>query len=306
MNPIVEQGDAGCYTIAAAYGARIMRGASVRVTERSPVTAARYGNLVRMKIVVCIKHVPDVQSERRMEEGRLVRGEEDVLNELDENAVEAAVALVEDLGGEVIALCMGPEDAEDGVRRALQMGADSGVVVSDDALVGADVPTTARTLAAAVSKIGGAEAGPGDVDLVITGMASLDAMTSMLPGALAAALHVPALTLAGSLEVSADEATITRSAGTVREVLSAPLPALVSVTDQANEPRYPNFAAMRAARKKPLDVWDLDDLGLPAGEPSIAVIDFTERPAREAGIIRTDAGEAGRDLAAWLVDHELV
>jgi len=260
-----------------------------------------------MKIVVCIKHVPDVQSERRLEEGRLVRGEDDVLNELDENAVEAAVALVEELGGEVIALCMGPEDAEDGVRRALQMGADSGVVVSDDALVGADVPTTARTLAAAVSKIGGADSGPGDVDLIITGMASLDAMTSMLPGALAAALHVPALTLAGSLEVSADEATITRSTGTVREVLSAPLPALVSVTDQANEPRYPNFAAMRSDRKKPVDVWDLGDLGLDAvAEAGIAVVDFTERPAREAGVIRTDAGEAGRELAAWLVENNLV
>ncbi|MBE6481713.1 MAG: electron transfer flavoprotein beta subunit/FixA family protein [Actinomyces ruminicola] len=259
-----------------------------------------------MKIVVCIKHVPDVQSERRMEEGHLVRGEEDVLNELDENAVEAAVSLVEDLGGEVIAVSMGPEDAEDGVRRALQMGADSGVVITDDALAGADVPTTARTLAAAVSRIGGAEAGPGDVDLVITGMASLDAMTSMLPGALAAALHVPALTLAGSLEVNAEEAIITRSTGTVREVLSAPLPALVSVTDQANEPRYPNFAAMRAARKKPLDTWDLNDLGLSAAEAGIAVVDFTERPAREAGIIRTDAGEAGRDLAAWLVENELV
>ena len=92
-----------------------------------------------MRIVVCIKHVPDVQSERRIEDGRLVRGEEDVLNELDENAVEAAVALAEEADGEVIALTMGPEDAEDGVRRALQMGADSGVVVADDALTGADV-----------------------------------------------------------------------------------------------------------------------------------------------------------------------
>ncbi|WP_103063121.1 electron transfer flavoprotein subunit beta/FixA family protein [Actinomyces qiguomingii] len=260
-----------------------------------------------MKIVVCIKHVPDVQSQRRLEEGRLVRGEEDVLNELDENAVEAAVSLVEDLGGQVIALCMGPEDAEDGVRRALQMGADSGVVVSDDALAGADVPTTARTLAAAVSRIGGtADGGTGDVDLVVTGMASLDAMTSMLPGALAAALHVPALTLASSLEVSVDEATITRATGTVREVLRAPLPALVSVTDQANEPRYPNFAAMRAARKKPVETWDLADLGLTdVAGPAIAVVGFTERPARQAGIIRTDAGEAGRELAGWLVENDL-
>ena len=105
---------------------------------------ARYGNLGRMKIVVCIKHVPDVQSERRLEGGRLVRGEDDVLNELDENAVEAAVALVEDLGGEVVALTMGPEDAEDGLRRALQMGVDAGVLVTDESLAGADVVEIGR------------------------------------------------------------------------------------------------------------------------------------------------------------------
>jgi len=167
-----------------------------------------------MRIVVCIKHVPDVQSERRIEDGRLVRGEEDVLNELDENAVEAAVCLAEEADGEVIALTMGPEDAEDGVRRALQMGADSGVVVADDDLAGADVVTTARVLAAAIERIG-------EVDLVVTGMASLDSMTSMLPGALAAALHLPALTLANRLEVDGGAVTVTRTVGTVREVLGA-------------------------------------------------------------------------------------
>ncbi|WP_315131263.1 electron transfer flavoprotein beta subunit/FixA family protein [uncultured Actinomyces sp.] len=265
-----------------------------------------------MKIVVCIKHVPDVQSERRMEDGRLVRGEDDVLNELDENAVEAAVALVEELGGEVVALTMGPEDSEDAVRRALQMGADSGVVVSDEALAGSDVVTTARVLAAAVARIGGAEAtsvptGVGDVDLIVTGMASLDAMTSMLPGALAAAAGIPALTLATSLEVTAQSVTVSRAAGTVHEVLSAPLPALVSVTDQANEPRYPNFAAMRAARRKPVDTWDLGDLGLEEpGQGDVAVVATRQRPARQAGTIRTDAGEAGRELAAWLVENKLV
>ena len=252
-----------------------------------------------MRIVVCIKHVPDVQSERRIEDGRLVRGEEDVLNELDENAVEAAVALAEEADGEVIALTMGPEDAEDGVRRALQMGADSGVVVADDDLAGADVVTTARVLAAAIERIS-------EVDLVVTGMASLDSMTSMLPGALAAALHLPAVTLANRLEVDGGAVTVTRTVGTVREVLSAPLPALVSVTDQANEPRYPNFAAMRAAKKKPIDFWDASGLGLQIAEPAVTVVDDEARPAREAGIIRTDAGEAGRELAAWLVENKLV
>ena len=256
-----------------------------------------------MRIVVCIKHVPDVQSERRIEDGRLVRGEEDVLNELDENAVEAAVALAEAADGEVIALTMGPEDAEDALMRALQMGADRAFLVSDEFLEGSDVITTASVLSVAIAKISD-ECGP--VDLVVTGMASLDAMTSMLPGALAAALHLPAVTLANRLEVDGGAVTVTRTVGTVREVLSAPLPALVSVTDQANEPRYPNFAAMRAAKKKPIDFWDASELGLQIAEPAVAVVDDEARPAREAGIIRTDAGEAGRELAAWLVENKLV
>lgn len=268
-----------------------------------------------MKIVVCVKHVPDVQSERRIEDGRLVRGEEDVLNELDENAVEAAVSLSEELGDagedcEVIALSMGPADAEDGLRRALQMGADRAVLVTDDALAGADVVATATVLAAAIAQIG--QDGP--VDLVLTGMASLDSMTSMLPGALAAAAGLPALTLAHELALeegpAGRAARITRTVGTVTETLTAPLPALVSVTDQANEPRYPNFAAMRAARKKPLDELSLADLGLEgqvgAGtQASVGVVAATARPEREAGIIRTDSGQAGTELAAWLVEQGL-
>ncbi|QQM66889.1 electron transfer flavoprotein subunit beta/FixA family protein [Actinomyces weissii] len=252
-----------------------------------------------MKIVVAVKHVPDVQSDRRLEDGVLVRGEEDVLNELDENAVEAAVTLAEELDGQVVALTMGPADAEDGLRRALQMGADSGVLVTDEALEGADVPTTARVLAAAVKQIG-------DVDLVVTGMSALDSMTSMLPGALATALQVPALTLASRLEVADGTVTVTRTLGTVTETLAAPLPALVSVTDQANEPRYPNFAAMRAAKKKPVEEWGLADLGLEAHAPAVAVVEAQARPARETGTIITDAGQAGAQLAAWLVDKQLV
>ena len=107
-------------------------------------------------------------------------------------------------------------------------------------------------------------------------------------------------------ESGAEGVTITRTTGTLSEVLSAPLPALVSVTDQANEPRYPNFAAMRAAKKKPVDTWDLEDLGLEPRPAAVRVIDAEQRPARQAGIIRTDAGEAGRELAAWLVDGGLV
>lgn len=259
------------------------------------------GRLGGMRIVVCVKHVPDVQSDRTLdEEGRVVRGLDDVLNELDENAVEAAVSLVEEHGGEVIAVTMGPEDAEDAVRRALQMGADRGVHVVDDALAGADVVSTARVLAAAVRAV------PEPVDLVVTGMASLDGLTSMLPAALAGLLDLPQLTLASEVTVTGAQVRVRREIGAAVEVLEAPLPALVSVTDQANEPRYPAFKAIRAARKKPVDTWQLTDLGIPAPEAATAVLSAQERPAREQGRIVVDSGDGGRQLAAFLIDAKLV
>jgi len=256
-----------------------------------------------MRIVVCVKHVPDLQSDRSLDgDGHLVRGEDDVLNELDENAVEAAVSLVEEHGGEVVALTMGPDDAEDGARRALQMGADRGVHVSDDALGGADVLATARVLAAAVRTLN-AEA---PVDLVVTGMASLDGLTSMLPTALASVLELPQLTLASEVTVAGDRVRVRREIGDAAEVLEAPLPALVSVTDQANEPRYPAFKEIRAARKKPVDTWALADLGIDAPAPSTAVLAAEPRPAREQGRIVTDSGDGGQQLADFLISTRLV
>ena len=263
-----------------------------------------------MRIVVCVKHVPDMQSERRFEDGRLVRGEDDVLNELDENAIEAAVQLKEaeenaDREGEVIALTMGPEDAEDALMRALQMGADRAFLVSDEFLEGSDVITTASVLSVAIAKIS-EECGP--VDLVVTGMASLDAMTSMLPGALAAKAHMPLLGLARTLSVADGAVTIERSVDGYTETLRAALPAVVSVTDQINEPRYPAFAAMKAARKKPLDQWGIDDLvEVPGGQDlvlrrALTSVTFSEENVRDgSGTIIQDAGEGGRALADYIL-----
>ena len=263
-----------------------------------------------MRIVVCVKHVPDMQSERRSEDGRLVRGEDDVLNELDENAIEAAVQLKEaeenaDREGEVIALTMGPEDAEDALMRALQMGADRAFLVSDEFLEGSDVITTASVLSVAIAKIAH-ECGP--VDLVVTGMASLDAMTSMLPGALAAKAHMPLLGLARSMSVEDGAVTIERSVDGFTETLRAALPAVVSVTDQINEPRYPAFAAMKAARKKPLDQWGIDDLvEVPGGQDlvlrrALTSVTFSEENVRDgSGTIIQDAGEGGRALADYIL-----
>lgn len=265
-----------------------------------------------MRIVVCVKHVPDIQSERSLgPDGRVVRdGGDGTLNELDENAVEAAVSLVEAHGGEVVALTTGPADAVDAVRRALQMGAESAVHVLDDAIAGSDVFGTATVLAAAVRHLG-AEA---PVDLVVTGMAGLDALTSMLPAALAAELDLPQLTLAADVAIE-DTATgqqvrIRRELDHATQVLTAPLPALVSVTDQANEPRYPNFKGIMAARKKTVSVLTLADLGVDPATVGAAgartqVLEASVRPARDNRVLLTDDGTAGVALAAYLVEHSL-
>ncbi len=261
-----------------------------------------------MRIVVCVKHVPDLMAERRLVDGHVDREQGDgTLNELDENAVEAALVLAAELDAEVVVLTVGPDDAVDAVRRGLQMGADRGVHVLDDALAGSDVFGTATVLAAAVRSV----AEQGAVDLVLTGMASLDGLTSMLPAVLAAELGLPQLALASELTVADGGVQIRRDLDHATEVLRAPLPALVSVTDQSNEPRYPAFAGIMAARKKPVDVLTLDDLGIDAalvgaGGSRTQVLDAAERPPRENRVLITDEGDAGARLAAYLVDHKLV
>ncbi|MDO8108248.1 electron transfer flavoprotein subunit beta/FixA family protein [Isoptericola sp. b441] len=262
-----------------------------------------------MRIVVCVKHVPDLMADRRLgPDGRVERdGGDGTLNELDENAVEAALVIAEEHDAEVVALTMGPDDAEDAVRRALQMGADQGVHVLDDALAGTDVFGTARVLAAAVRSI----AADGPVDLVITGMASLDALTSMLPAALAAELGLPQLTLAVDVQVAGGAVQVRRDLDHATEVLRAPLPALVSVTDQANEPRYPAFAGIMAARKKPVRTLDLGDLGIDPAAVGAAgartrVLTAEPRPPRTDRVLITDEGDAGVRLADFLAEHKLV
>ena len=263
-----------------------------------------------MRIVVCVKHVPDVQEDRSFgPDATLSRGEDDVLNELDENAVEAALVLAEERGGEVVALTMGPDGAAGALRKALQLGAASAVHVRDERVAGSDVVGTAAVLAAAVRHLGRDV----PVDLVVTGMAALDGMTSMVPAALAATLGVPALTLAAEVTVDGPTVRIRRDVGEVGEVLEAELPAVVSVTDQANEPRYPNFKGIMAAKKKPVDVVTLADLELDADAAAVGaagahsrVVDLQVRPAREPGPVLVDSGEAGLALAAFLAERKLV
>jgi electron transfer flavoprotein beta subunit len=264
-----------------------------------------------MKIVVCVKHVPDIQSDRSLgADGRVVRdGGDGTLNELDENAVEAALVLAASSPSPatVVALTVGPAEAADAARRALQMGADRAVHVRDDAIAGSDVFGTTAVLAAAVRHL----AADGPVDLVLTGMAALDGLTSLLPAALAAELGLPQLTLAAEVAVEDGTVRIRRELDGASEELAAPLPALVSVTDQANSPRYPNFKGIMAARSKPLTVLSLADLGVDpatvgAGAARTRILEAAPRPPREDRVLITDDGTAGVQLARFLVDRKLV
>lgn len=265
-----------------------------------------------MRIVVCVKHVPDLQAERSFTaDGRVDRSQGDgTLSELDEHAVEAALVLTETLGGEVTVVTVGPADAEDAVRRGLQMGAQHAVHVIDDAIAGSDVFGTALVLAAAIRRLG-ADGADGAVDLVITGMAALDGLMSVLPSLLAAHLDLPQATLAAELTVADGVVRVRRDLDHVTEVLEAPLPAVVSVTDQANEPRYPNFKGIMAARKTPVTAWSLADLGIDPAAVGDAgartrVLEATPRPVREDRVLITDDGEAGLRLAAYLAENRLL
>ncbi len=256
-----------------------------------------------VKIVVCVKHVADAETEVEFRDNRVVRSDYYKMNELDEPAIEQAVSLVEEHGGEVVAVSMGSEDddSEDTLMRALQMGANRAVMISDESLENADVVVTAQVLGAAIRYIGASEA----IDLVLTGMASADGMTSMLPSALATVLTYPLAGNANALEVGSGRAAVERSIAGVNERVQVELPAVISVTDQINEPRFPNFKDLRAARQKPFDTISVDDLAdfLPenwSGAPRVRVLQAQPHERSQDRQILQDSGNGGQKLAEYL------
>ncbi|MEX5262836.1 electron transfer flavoprotein subunit beta/FixA family protein [Kocuria sp. CPCC 205231] len=270
-----------------------------------------------LTIVVPVKHVPDAAGDRVLAGSPpLLERASGILSELDEYALEAAVQIVETHGGaaaghRVLALTLGPAGATGALKRALQLGADAGFHVLDDALAGSDAWVTARVLAAAVQRIAAAE--DRAVDLVLTGMASTDGETSLVPGQLAERLGLAHVGFASSLALAEDGASLTAVRHTETEALrvAADLPALVAVTDQVNTPRYPTFKAIMAAKKKPVQTWSVADLGLDTGDVGLAgslteVLDAVPRPPRTAGEVVVDDGEGGIRLAEFLVARRLV
>ncbi|MGA4978910.1 electron transfer flavoprotein subunit beta/FixA family protein [Streptomyces cinereoruber] len=259
-----------------------------------------------VNIVVCVKYVPDATGDRHFADDLTVdRDDVDgLLSELDEYAVEQALQIAEEADdAEVTVLTVGPEDAKDALRKALSMGADRAVHVEDDDLHGSDVMGTSLVLAKAIEKVG--------YDLVVCGLASTDGTMGVLPAILAERLGVPQVTLLSEVKIEDGKVTGRRDGDAASEQLEAALPAVVSVTDQSGEARYPSFKGIMAAKKKPVESLDLSDLDLEAEEVGLegawtAVDSAAERPARTAGTIVKDEGEGGKQLAEFLASQKFV
>ncbi|MFB6678166.1 electron transfer flavoprotein subunit beta/FixA family protein [Streptomyces sp. NPDC056390] len=259
-----------------------------------------------LRIVVTVKYVPDATGDRHFADDLTVdRDDVDgLLSELDEYAVEQALQIADGADdAEITVLTVGPEDAKDALRKALSMGADKAIHVEDDDLHGTDIVGTSLVLAKAVEKAG--------FDLVVSGMASTDGTAGVVPALLAERLGVPQVTLLSEVSVEGGVVRGRRDGDTASEQVEASLPAVVSVTDQSGEARYPSFKGIMAAKKKPVESWDLSDLGLEADEVGLAgawtVVDAAaERPARSAGTIVKDEGEGGKQLAEFLAGQKFI
>jgi electron transfer flavoprotein beta subunit len=245
--------------------------------------------------VVCVKHIPDPNVPGEMDGDVLKRdGVQGVLDPGDEFGVEAALLLKEAHGGEVTVVSMGPGPAQEAVRRALSMGADRSILVTDDALRGADALITARVLAAAIKRV--------EFDIVIAGVESTDGYTGTMPSSLAEFLGLPQLTFATAVEVEDGVVSVHRQTSSGYHVVKCSLPALVTVTAGVNEPRYPSFKGIMAAKKKPQEQLSLADLGLDADQLSChqRVEELTSEEDRRAGEVVADDGEGASRIAEFL------
>ncbi|WP_345696193.1 electron transfer flavoprotein subunit beta/FixA family protein [Kitasatospora terrestris] len=259
-----------------------------------------------LRIVVCVKYVPDATGDRRFADDTTTdrEGVDGLLSELDEYGVEQALRIAEaNEGAEVTVLTVGPDDAKDALRKALSMGADKAVHVNDDDVHGSDVIATSAILAAALTRTG--------FDLVVCGMASTDGTMGVLPALLAERLDIPQATLLSEVAVTGTTVTGRRDGDAASEQVRAALPAVISVTDQSGEARYPSFKGIMAAKKKPVTSLDLDDLDIDADTVGLTgawtkVEQITARPARTKGTIVTDEGDGGKQLATFLADQKFI
>jgi electron transfer flavoprotein beta subunit len=260
-----------------------------------------------VKIVVCIKQVPATGADKRYTDDlRLDRAAaEAIINPLDEYAIEQALRLADDGTVESITyLSMGPEQAAEALRRALAMGGDDAVLVTDPELAGADEWATAKVLGAALDKLA--------PDVALMGMASDDARGSLVPGAVAAMRNLPLLSYGSELKLTDGEARVRRLSATGFDWIAAPLPVVATVTDQVGEPRYASLKGIMAAKRKPLETWSLADLGIGADDLRGGTLTrVTDARAPEAKgpterIENLPAAEAATKIADWLVARKVI
>jgi electron transfer flavoprotein beta subunit len=260
-----------------------------------------------MRIVVCVKQVPDTWSEKRLDpaDQTLDRAAaEGVIDELDTYAVEEALRIKEsNEGSTVVVLTMGPAAASETLRKALSMGADEAVHVLDDALHGSDALATSLVLAKAIERVG--------FDLVVLGSESTDARMGVMAAMLAERLGVPQASLAGKVDVDGATLRVQRVTASAQADVEASLPAVVSVLEKINEPRYPSFKGIMAAKSKPTTTLSLADLGVDPSAVGLAaaattVVDSAQRPPRGERTIIKDDGDAGARIADFLVSRKLL
>jgi electron transfer flavoprotein beta subunit len=235
-----------------------------------------------LRIICPVKRVPDTAADKKIADDNTVDrdGSEPVLNANDEWSIEEAMRIKERGEAEVIALCMGPEAAQTTVRKALSYGLDGAIQVTDDAIAGSDAFQTAKVLAAALKEE--------DFDLIIMGNQSSDARTTLVPAMVAEFLDIPSLTYCRHLEIDGDTARAQRETPSGYQVVEATLPVVVSVVEAINEPRYPSFKGIMAAKRKPLATKSLGDIGVDPGEVGLAnattqVLEISPRPPKQAG-----------------------
>jgi electron transfer flavoprotein beta subunit len=254
-----------------------------------------------VNLVVCVKHIPDPNLPQEMDGDRLKReGVQGVLDPGDEFGVEAGLQLKEAHGGEVTLVSMGPEQAMEAIKRGLSMGADKGVLISDDALQGSDALVTAKVLAAAI--------GRGEFDLVIAGVESTDGYTGTMPSTLAELLGVPQVTFVKKIEGANGAIKVDRQTADGYHIVECSLPALITVTAGVNEPRYASFKGIMAAKKKAVEQLSLSDLGLSGDDVAVkqSVAELTPAEERKAGEIIEDDGTGAAKIADFLKEAKVI
>lgn len=248
-----------------------------------------------MKIIACIKQVPDSEAKVKAEGGQVSWGDAPlVINPFDEYAVEGALQQKEASGGTVTALCIGPESAKEALKHALAMGADDAILVSDPALTSLDTVGAARLLAAAINKIGGA-------DMVVFGRQTLDDGSGITAAQTARVLGWPMLGLAGQIKVADGSVKVERVIEEGRQIVSAKLPAVLSVVQSIGEPRYPSFMGIRKASKAVIPIWSLSDIGASAPAPIVSRAELITPPTREVKC-EIITGESPAEIADKLAD----